>query len=100
MKTETISIKEFVTQYGAILDKVQNDKECRVEVTRDGRPWVVLKSPLLFTSHQLSQLEQMAGRQARKNLSTTLGMIHYQKQPLLIVRKGISAACIYPLGKD
>ena len=93
---ETVTVKDLRNNYGALLDSVQNNKDAEVHVTRDGKPWVLLKSPLSCAPEKLNSLEKRGGREVRKNLALTLGMIHYQKKPILIVRKGVSSACVYP----
>lgn len=93
---ETVSIKELRNRYGALLDIVQNNKKCLVTVTRDGRPWVVLRSPLDYTPDRLNAMGRETGRTVRENLALVLGTVHYQKKPLLILRKGVMSACVFP----
>ncbi|MBE0598034.1 MAG: type II toxin-antitoxin system Phd/YefM family antitoxin [Desulfuromonadales bacterium] len=92
----TVDLKTFRQNFGEFLDTVQRDKDATVIVTRYGNPWVVLRSPAAFARTDGFWRERAL--KVRLELVLLLGTVHYQKKPLLVIRKGEPAACVCPPG--
>lgn len=94
---DTVTIKEFSDHFGRILDRVQDNPNQTVCVTRNTQPWVMLKSPKKFTPDQLKMMEIHPGRIVRSKLHDFLGKAHYLKKPFVIARKGTPVGCVCPV---